>query len=183
MIYVLGCEIEIYMPHFFHRSKSATSPRKVKALLDPCTYKNTEIFYPDLSYAKVLKVYDGDTIWIASSTSPDRIARFNLRMLGYDCAELRSSDVIEKHVAKKARAALTQKLFDKLLYVEIQNPNAVKKRDPYGRLLATVWIAERGNLYDPKDSVNQWMIDNRFGVPYDGKGKRPKTDWSLYFTQ
>lgn len=174
---------------FLSRTQSRNkqlNPKKAKELLAPCTYGNTEIFYPDLRFAKVLKVYDGDTIWIASSVVPNRVGRFNLRMLGYDSAELRSSDVIEKHVAKKARDALTQKLFDKLLYVEIQDPNTVKKRDPYGRLLGTVWIvgeSGRGNRYDPKDSVNQWMIDNRYGVPYDGKGKRPETDWSLYFSQ
>ena len=170
-----------------HKRNKQVNAKKAKRLLELCTYENTKIFYPKLCYAKVLKVYDGDTIWVASfllgKGKHHRVCRFNLRMLGYDSAELRSSNVIEKYVARKARDALTQHLFDKLLYVEIQDPNTIKKRDPYGRLLATVWIAEKGKKYEQSNSVNQWMVDNRYGVPYDGKGKRPETDWAVYYTE
>mgnify|MGYP001459345647 CR=1 FL=1 len=40
---------------------------------------------------KVLKIYDGDTLWLASTLFNDKLYRFNIRMLGYDSPEMKPS--------------------------------------------------------------------------------------------
>ena len=57
-------------------------------LLEECTYKNTEVYVPDIKEGKIVKCYDGDTVTIASIIN-NKAYRFNVRMLGYDCAEIR----------------------------------------------------------------------------------------------
>ena len=63
--------------------------------LESCDYKNCEQFIPSISRGKIVKCYDGDTVTIATIMDGKRV-RFNIRMLGYDCAEIRSKDPQEK---------------------------------------------------------------------------------------
>ena len=56
--------------------------------------KETKIFIPPVSIAKVIKVYDGDTITVASrlpftDERKDIIWRFSVRLNGIDCPEIR----------------------------------------------------------------------------------------------
>ena len=41
--------------------------------------------------------------------------------------------------------------------------------EKYGRLLADVYV---DNIH-----VNQWMLDNKYAVPYDGGTKHRPSDW------
>jgi endonuclease YncB( thermonuclease family) len=123
-------------------------------------------FVPPVTCGKVIKVYDGDTITIASrlpfTDSP--IYKFPVRLLGIDCPEIKGSTETEKNLAKSARDALSSRINGKM--VILKNVSTEK----YGRLLADVYI-DGANM-------NQWMLDNNYAVKYDGGTKSRPDNWN-----
>jgi endonuclease YncB( thermonuclease family) len=134
--------------------------------LDDATWANTVPFVPPVTCGRVIKVYDGDTITVASKlpfrNSP--IYRFSVRLLGIDSPEIKGHSDAEKALAKKSRDALSELIFEK---------NVVLKdvsTEKYGRLLANVYI---NDLH-----VNKWMLDNKHAIEYDGGTKTRPIDWN-----
>ena len=130
-----------------------------------CNSSNTLKFIPNVTRAKVVSVYDGDTITVAA-----RISRrsqpflFKVRLAGIDAPELRGSkSAEEKQAAVAARDYLRDLLQDKC--VDLKNVETEK----YGRLLATVKL--RG-----KD-VSRLLLDRGHAVQYDG-GTKPSFETS-----
>ena len=128
-------------------------------------YDNTVPFVPPVTYGKVIKVYDGDTITIATKlpypTSP--IYRILVRLNGIDTPEIKGQTQKEKELAKKIRDALQIKLLNKI--VHLKNTRSEK----YGRLLADVYL---DNI-----CINTWMIEQGFAVPYSGGTKERPDEW------
>jgi micrococcal nuclease len=125
-------------------------------------YADTVIFIPPIHYCKVVKVYDGDTITVATTlpfkNDSTKVYRFRVRLRHIDSPEIKGSTPKEKQLAIKARDALHAKIFDKI--VRLEN-NGTEK---WGRVLADVYYE---NIY-----INQWMLDNKFAVPYEGGTKQ-----------
>lgn len=126
-------------------------------------YSNTVPFMPPIHYGKVIKVYDGDTITIASllpnTVSP--IYRFSVRLNGIDTPEIKSKTKGEHEMAIRARDLLNDKIYGEM--VELKNVGNEK----YGRILADVYLQN--------ENINQWLINEHVAIPYDG-GK--KQTWS-----
>jgi endonuclease YncB( thermonuclease family) len=65
-------------------------------------WEDTIPFKPPITGGRVIKVYDGDTITVASKLpyrkSP--LYRWSVRIRGIDCPEMKSHDKNEKLVAK-----------------------------------------------------------------------------------
>ena len=117
---------------------------------------------PTFTCGKVIKVYDGDTCTVAACISNlDRtIYRFNIRILGIDCPEIKSSDPIEKAQAVQARDQLHELIFNKTVKVNIVG------NDKYGgRILGEIWTEDG-------ISISKYMIDNKLAVAYDGGTKQ-----------
>jgi endonuclease YncB( thermonuclease family) len=134
--------------------------------LQNVTWKDCKPYVPLVSCGKVIKVYDGDTITIASklqNSTDDTIYRFSVRLLGIDSAEMKSKNEIEKLHAIQARDALSSIVFNQM--VELRNVSTEK----YGRLLADVYCK---NIH-----LNEWMIRNNYAVPYDGGTKQIPSEW------
>jgi len=134
--------------------------------LQNITWKDCKPYIPDVMCGKVIKVYDGDTITIASrlhNSSDEIIYRFSVRLLGIDCAEMKSKNEIEKLHAVQARDALSAIIMGKL--VILKNVTIEK----YGRLLADVYY---NNIW-----LNEWMLNNHYAVPYDGGTKVIPDKW------
>ncbi len=118
----------------------------------------------------VIKVYDADTITIASkmpyNNSP--MYRLSVRLNGIDTPEIKGKGISEeeKECAKQARDFVSKLVFNK--YVKLENIQSEK----YGRLLADVYI-------DGKH-LNKLLIDNRYAIAYDGGTKIKPTSWSKY---
>lgn len=71
------------------------------------TVRKAKAFIPDVYYGKVIKVYDGDTITIATRLSgKGTIYKFSVRLLGIDTPEMRSKVPEHKKVAVLAKNAL-----------------------------------------------------------------------------
>lgn len=117
-------------------------------------------FVPPFTEGWVVKVYDGDTFTIAAKLPYDAspLYRVSIRMNGIDTPEIKGSSPEEKRAAQAAKQALSDLILGKK--VQLRNTSSEK----YGRLLADVFVEER--------FVNQYMLDNKFAVPYDGGTKK-----------
>jgi hypothetical protein len=127
--------------------------------LDGVSWNSCVPFVPPVHGGKVIKVYDGDTITLATRLHYDAntIYRFSVRLRGIDSAEIKGKTEKEKHLAILARDALMAKILGHI--VELRNVSTEK----YGRLLADVYF---GDLH-----INGWMLENGYAVPYDGGTK------------
>lgn len=124
-------------------------------------------FIPPITYGRVIKVYDGDTITIAAklpyALSP--VYRFSVRLAGIDSPEMRGGGAKETELAQISRDALHSLIYGKI--IELRN----KGKEKYGRLLADIYTT------DDSQHVNQWMLNNKYAVPYDGGKKLRSTEW------
>ena len=127
--------------------------------LQNITYKETEIFIPQIRFAKVVKVYDGDTITVAAKLpfNESPIYRFSVRLRSIDSPEIKGQSQKECELAILARDALHNLIFDKI--IELRHNG----KEKYGRLLA--------DLYYKDLHINKWMVDKGYAVKYDG-GKK-----------
>jgi endonuclease YncB( thermonuclease family) len=132
-------------------------------------WKDTIQFIPPVEKGIVIKVYDGDTITIASKlpypSSP--LYRFSVRLNGIDCPEIKGKDENEKQCAQIAKQEMSDLVLNKI--VTLKNVNTEK----YGRILADVY---RDNLH-----VNKYMIEKRLAVVYDGGTKISPKNWMNYY--
>lgn len=133
--------------------------------LDKISYKETIAFVPPIYSGKVVKVYDGDTITIASRLPNlnKPIYRFSVRLSGIDSPEIKGKTEIEKNLAIKARDALHDKIFGKI--VLLKNTSIEK----YGRILADVYLEDL--------HLNKWMLENNYAIEYDGGTKTRPEHW------
>jgi endonuclease YncB( thermonuclease family) len=150
--------------YFLCRQSSNESPL-LNISLDDANVHNTETYIPKITYGKVIKVYDGDTITVAAylPESNKQVYKFSIRLRGIDSPELRGSSVTEKKHAVIARDALSKRILDQ--YVNIKNVSTEK----YGRLLADVYFEET--------NMNDWMVSNNYAVKYDGGTKHRDKSW------
>ena len=127
--------------------------------------KNSKPFLPELVYGKVIKVYDGDTITVASKipSTDNKIYRYPVRLRGIDAPEIRSKYSKEMELAHMSKQALHELIYEKI--VRLDNV----KTEKYGRLLADVFL---GDLH-----INKWLLENNYAIPYDGKAKNTPDEW------
>lgn len=132
-------------------------------------YEDTIPFIPPITSGKVIKVYDGDTITIASKLPYENslIYRFSIRIKGIDCPEIRTHNLDEKEIALIAKKFVEDKCLNKI--VELKNLSTEK----YGRILADVYI---DNL-----NISDELIKNKLAVPYDGGKKLVPDNWKIYY--
>lgn len=134
----------------------------------PIQWEDTIEFTFPITGGQVIKVYDGDTITIASKlpypTSP--LYRLSVRLNGIDTPEIKGKSEDEKTSAKRVRDALS----DLILHKEVQLQNIQSEK--YGRILADVFY---DNIH-----INEWLIQQRYAVKYDGGKKCSPKSWSAY---
>lgn len=126
---------------------------------------NTPRFVPDFNIAKVVDVYDGDTVTLAAY-SGGRPALFRCRLTRIDAPELKNQTGKTKRLrqqeydaAIRSRDALRNLILGRIVQVHIL------KLEKYGRVLADISIGDQ--------DVSDWMLTNRHAVPYDGGKKTP----------
>ena len=111
---------------------------------------------------KVVNVYDGDTVKIVfplTDLEPERLYRWNCRLINVDTPEIRTKNLKEKEYGKQVRDKLREKILNNIVEVHC------KDFDKYGRLLVEI-VYENVN-------INNWLIDNNYAKVYDG-GKKSK---------
>lgn len=127
-----------------------------KSKLNNYNYKNTKPFIPNINIGKVIKVYDGDTITVASKLH-NNVYKFVIRLNRIDTPELRTKNMKEKERGIFVRDKLREKIMDKIIKIK------VIKKEKYGRLLCEIYINN--------ENINDWILNNNYGVEYYG-GKK-----------
>jgi len=135
-------------------------------------YKDTSTFVPPVTSGTVIKVYDGDTITIASTLpfhdKRKTIYRFSIRLRDIDSPELRTSCTEEKEVAQLAQKTLSNLcLGQRVTLQDVAN-------EKYGRILANV-ILTPVNI-----NLSQYMLQQRLAVSYAGGTKVSPVSWKNY---
>ena len=133
-------------------------------------WNDTVEFKFPIKGGKVIKVYDGDTITIASKLPYDEspLYRFSVRLKDIDTPEIKGKNISddEKTAAILARDFVSNLIIDKFVRLEnIEN-------EKYGRILADVY-------YDDIN-INSLLLDRRYAVKYDGKTKIKPISWLKY---
>jgi len=131
-------------------------------------WEDTVEFTFPIEGGRVIKVYDGDTITIASKLpfNDSPLYRLSVRLNGIDTPEIKGKTEDEKLAAKLTRDALAGLILNK--YVTLKNIQTEK----YGRILADVYF---GELH-----LNEWLIKEKYAVKYDGGTKKTPTSWLKY---
>lgn len=133
-------------------------------------WEDTVEFTFPIKGGRVIKVYDADTITIASKLPYDDspMYRLSVRLNGIDTPEMKGKGILdeEKEAAKMAREFVSNLVLNK--FVTLQNIESEK----YGRILADVYI---GNIH-----LNEILLKERYAVKYDGGTKIKPTSWLKY---
>ncbi|MCT4628440.1 thermonuclease family protein [Winogradskyella sp.] len=101
--------------------------------------------------AKIIDVYDGDTITALVDLGFLVSREMKFRLYGIDTPELRG---VEREEGIKVRDILRERILDK----EVVIYSFKDKQGKYGRYLASV-------LLDGED-INQWLVGNGYAKPY-----------------
>jgi micrococcal nuclease len=139
---------------------------------DVCDIKweDTIQFTFPITGGHVIKVYDADTITIASKLpyNESPLYRLSVRLNGIDTPEIKGTGVSdeEKDAAKVARDFVYNLVFNK--FVRLENVQSEK----YGRILADVYI---GDIH-----LNELLVKERYAVKYDGGTKKKPVSWNKY---
>ena len=130
--------------------------------------QNADINYFSLdgyeTKAKVVKVYDGDTVHVVFQMF-DKYYKWNCRILHVDTPELRTKDPEEKKRGYECRDKLAALILDKIVLLNCS------KFDKYGRLLVEITIPETGV------KIHEYLISEGLANKYEGKTKE-KWDFS-----
>lgn len=118
--------------------------------------------------AKVVDVYDGDTITVLLRYRLKTL-KFKVRMYGYDSPEMKPRLDIPNRIQIKESAIKAKKKLSEMINQRIVELDC-GGFDKYGRLLATVHLRE--NCCKTSIDVNQWMVVNGYGYRYNGGRKR-----------
>jgi endonuclease YncB( thermonuclease family) len=131
-------------------------------------YENSIPFTFPIEYAKCISVYDGDTFTILFKLPNNNIIyRHNVRLNGLDCPEMRTTNLEEKEIAIKAKTEIEKIILNNV--IKLKNV----KNEKFGRILADV--------YFNGICVNEYLINKRLAVKYDGKTKIIPSSWKKYY--
>lgn len=138
--------------------------------LEMAVYEEVQPFIPTITKGKVVRVYDGDTITIATRIDFDgrksaKLYRFNVRLRGIDTPEINTKNPTERLLAIEARDALHGIIMGQIVTLEGTS------YDKYGRLLADVKTLTGIN-------AGKWMIEKGYAVNYDGGKKYIPNEWT-----
>ncbi len=144
----------------------STNPSQMNTdYLNNVEYDDTIPYIPELTHGKVVKVYDGDTITIASQLpGSSTLYRFSIRLAGIDTPEIKSHNPVEKERAIYVRNQLHDLLFGKIIC--LTNISMEK----YGRVLADIYLDDL--------HVNEYMIRQKYAYKYNGGKKQIYTEFT-----
>ena len=99
--------------------------------------------------AKVVSVYDGDTITVVLDLGCSISVRKKIRLKGINTPEVRGK---ERPEGLKARDYLRGLILDKEVVIETKKDKTGK----YGRLIGTIWLEDK--------NVNELLVENKYAV-------------------
>ena len=117
--------------------------------------------------AKVVSVYDGDTVKIVFMISKRVPMKLSLRLLGLDAPEMNSKNSLEHDAAMIVKNIVSDLVLNQIVSVRFQ------QWDKYGgRILGTLFLKSG-------ESVNNYLLNQDLAHYYDGKKKPSWTNKEL----
>jgi len=164
----------------FYENNSYDNNKRISEL----SLENCETYIPPINFAKVIKVYDGDTITIGTLINHNNITKpykFSLRLYGIDAPEIRTKNIIEKKAGLFVKNELQEMILNKIVLINLE-----KKPDKYGRLLGTIFLQHNNHIHIDNNSIddkhyiniNKWLIDKEYCYEYYGDTKK-NIDWNF----
>jgi endonuclease YncB( thermonuclease family) len=123
-----------------------------------------------LTKAKVVNVYDGDTVTIVFHHGGEFI-KHQFRFHGFDAPEMKPSlsapfRDLHKLAARRVKKYLEDRLLNQIVWIRFF------QEEKYGRLMGNVYTVANPDRCTPDDEcINDTMIRLKYGAPYDG-GKK-----------
>lgn len=136
--------------------------------LKKCQYKDVPFFNLKgwKGTAKVVKVYDGDTITVVLYVG-DIPKKFRIRLEGIDTAERKSKDPHEKQVALITKKVTENFIGDTgIIWLECSG------NGKFGRTLGKVFQSKESNK-----SLNDLLVNKGLAYSYNGGKRIPFTEW------
>lgn len=132
--------------------------------LKQTTYETTPTFSLNgkKCKGKILKIYDGDTLWIALPVL-DQIYKYKARMYGYDSPEMKPLVTLSNRDDIIANAEKAKKRLEELTLCLDLIDVELLDFDKYGRILI--------KIYNNGVCINDQMVQEGFGKPYFGGHK------------
>jgi micrococcal nuclease len=138
----------IPIPDWFYTRRTRRLPYIVIALFvlsTPHIYREQALAQPERREARVIKVYDGDTVLLLMDNKT-----YLTRLIGFDAPEMG-----QEPWGKKAREHLRTLLMDSGWDVSVETD--MEKYDKYGRLLVYMWSEDR-------TFINERMLADGYAV-------------------
>ena len=148
--------------------------------LEPNNLKKTS-YEGTIARARVISVYDGDTITIAFF--PEYHIKEipfvgSFRLYGFDAPEMKPSlsdefHDLHKECGKKVQNIISNKILDKLVWVEFM------KNEKFGRMMGNIYLEPKDKNGKFGQSLNDWIVEHKLGKEYHGekKGEWTKQDF------
>lgn len=132
-----------------------------------------------ITKAKVVDVYDGDTVTLVFYFN-DIPIKDSFRMFGYDAPEIKPSKTIphrDLHIIAGhfVRDFLKQKILGQLVWVKFC------QEEKYGRLMGYLYMIspDQPTVFSDADNINELMISKGYGKPYRGGHKSEFSEQEL----
>jgi len=151
-----------------HIIDNLTKTKEILDKIDKTTKESMKCFSfrDQIFYGYPTNIYDGDTFSFLF-VYKDEVIKYRCRCIGYDSPEMKPSLSNPNRDNEKVLAIKAKERLKELL--EKHETKMIKVKcgdfDKYGRLLIEIW-----NMVD-NDSLNQIMIDEGHGKPYNGGTK------------
>ncbi len=152
-------------------------PPRTQQLL-ALTYNTADDLKYDFTEAKVLKVYDGDSMTIGAFFNGSFV-RLKVRVFGVDCDEIKGGTEITRRNAKLAKQFVEKQVLNKIIGINVLNGkkyNGKKMSEKYNRLLAIITTPDGKNLADELIAAN--LARSYFGGRKDNTPLKPNIDMS-----
>ena len=118
--------------------------------------------------AKVVHVYDGDTIHVVFYEF-GQYFKWNCRIMGVDTPEVRTRNLKEKEFGILVRDIMREKLLDRIVKIHVDS------FDKYGRLLIDLHMPNEEVENQDDIMLSEWLIQNGYAYAYDGGTKKAWT--------
>lgn len=135
--------------------------------------------------ARLIDIYDGDTLTCIFSLYNDHYYKFNIRLNNIDTMEIKDSNIENKKKAYEARDRILSLCCDNMLEKECSRKdikNFLENNeiyiwvrcfnfDKYGRILADVYLTNKS-----KKSLSDILIEEKLANKYNGDKKLRKIE-------
>ena len=135
-------------------------------LLETKTKENSNCisFKDQIIKAKVVHVYDGDTIHVVFYALGDYY-KWKCRIYGIDTPELRTKNQNEKKMGYTIRDMMIDHFLNKIVSIQCYD------FDKYGRLLIDIFLPQEIDNPNNYKMLSQWMVKNKYAHSYLGGTK------------